>query len=115
MALSPAVNDPHTAVEVVERLRILLPRLAEFDHGPYGFEDERSVLRVIINDEGFGSYVKAATEQILLYGAGDPAVLNSLERLTADLERLGLGARDLEAVGELREKVDRHRAAYASS
>ena len=115
MALSPAVNDPHTAVEVVERLHILLPELADFEMGPYGFKDGEDNLRLVRHQKTFGDHVRAATEQILLYGHTDPAVLRVMDRLTNTLERLDLQPGDAAAVGELRASLDSHRAEWEST
>jgi uncharacterized membrane protein len=105
MALSPAVNDPNTAVQVIQELAFLLPDLARFDPGSRMKTDDDGNPRVVVKALTFGDYVDLATEQIVLYGASDPAVMIALDRLIEVLDRLELNERDAQAVERLRTRA----------
>lgn len=106
MALSPAVNDPNTAVQIIEELSFLLPELARVEIGPAVKADEQGSDRVVVNALGFGDYVDLATGQIVLYGLGDPAVRYALNRLVQVLATLDLSDVDSEAVDRLRHSLE---------
>ncbi|MBA4022885.1 MAG: DUF2254 domain-containing protein [Gordonia sp.] len=82
-ALSPAINDPYTAVQVIDQLATVLASLATRSLGPV-------VARlgtdgyVTVPARDFGEYLDLACGQIRRYGAGEPAVAVALVRaLTA--------------------------------
>ena len=106
MALSPAVNDPNTAVEVVEELGFFLPRLAGATLGSYSIVDDAGTQRVTVYASTFGDYVKIATDQIVLYGSQDPLVVQSLNRLANLLCALDLEEADRQVVEEFKARID---------
>jgi uncharacterized membrane protein len=79
MALSPAVNDPNTGVQVIEEMTFLFPQLARVQLGPVGRTDAAGRQCVAVRAWTFGDYVKLATTQIVLYGSEDPAVVLALQ------------------------------------
>jgi len=79
MALSPSVNDPNTAVQVIDQMMFLFPGLSQFRSGPVSRLDGNGVQRVIVQGWTLGDYVRIATEQIVKYSGGDPAVIRALE------------------------------------
>jgi uncharacterized membrane protein len=89
MALSPAVNDPHTAEQCIDELTLLLHRLAEHRSGPRGRMGADGEPIVIVNLPTLGSEVEWFVRRILLYGAADPIVTEALLRLVRQLERVG--------------------------
>lgn len=105
MALSPAINDPNTAVQVIQEMTFMMPELARFDPGSRMKTDDDGNPRVVVKALTFGDYVDLATEQIVLYGASDPAVVIALDRLIDVLDRLELNDGDAEAVERLRRRV----------
>ena len=90
IALSPAVNDPNSAVEVIEEMSFLFNELAELPLGPYAVPDGEAWPRVVVRARTFGELVEVATTQIALYGAADPMVLRSLRRFARSLQLLDL-------------------------
>jgi uncharacterized membrane protein len=97
-ALSPGINDPNTAVQVIEDMTSLFPLLAQVRLGPVGHSEEGGRQRVAVRALTFGDYVEMATAQIVLYSRGDPMVIKALQRLARVLEGLDLSESDREAV-----------------
>jgi uncharacterized membrane protein len=89
MALSPAVNDPHTAEQCIDELTLLLHRLADHRPGPRGRMGADGEPIVIVNLPTLGSEVEWFVRRVLLYGAADPVVTDALQRLARQLERVG--------------------------
>ncbi len=105
MALSPAVNDPNTAVQVIEEMMFMFPELARIRLGAFARTDSDGRQRVVIMDSTFGDYVKMGTDQIVLYGSEDPVVIEALLRLVRVLEALDLEGVDRQAVDSLASRV----------
>ncbi|MFJ8662106.1 DUF2254 family protein [Streptomyces sp. NPDC093795] len=87
-ALSPAVNDPATAVEALDRLEGLLNRLADRDLDIGRFHDPGGQLRVSIPVPGWDRYVRTAVDDVIVAASRTPMAL----RRTRDLLR-GLSER----------------------
>lgn len=98
MALSPAINDPNTAVEVVETMTFLFPEIADAPLGPYAVPDDESWPCVVASMRTFGELVELATTQVVLYGMSDPMVATALRRFAESLQRLELNERDRASV-----------------
>ena len=90
-ALSPAVNDPYTAVMSVERLTALLAALAPRRLGDIVLYDPDGPSRVVAHFPTFADYVDLAVGQIRRYGASEPQVAYALLRL---LQVAGAQTRD---------------------
>ncbi len=86
MALSPAINDPYTAVEVVNELTTVLVALAGHEPGPRGRQGPDGTFEVVIAGRSLSDYFDLATDQILLYGSTDPGVVAALTNLAATVE-----------------------------
>jgi uncharacterized membrane protein len=84
-ALSPAVNDPYTAVQAVQHLSVLLCLLARRRLGDRLHRDAQGVLRVAVPLPRFADYLRLGTAQIRRSGAREPAVARSLIQLFADV------------------------------
>jgi uncharacterized membrane protein len=84
-ALSPAVNDPYTAVQAVHHLSVLLCALARRRLGDWLCHDPQGSLRVAIPYPGFADYVRLGTAQIRRSGAKEPALARSLLQLLKDV------------------------------
>ena len=70
-ALSPGVNDPNTASDLVAHLGVTMLKLWERPIAPTHQElDGRTVIR---RDLDHADYLHAAFDPIRLYGANDPA------------------------------------------
>src|ERR1039457_2416082 len=79
-AISPAVNDPSTAISCVDQLSSILIRFASRKNPPTRFYDPPGILRVSIPCLGFDRLVESAFEQIRSYSKTDVAVSLRLMR-----------------------------------
>jgi uncharacterized membrane protein len=84
-ALSPAVNDPTTAISCVDQLTCILIRWAGRTSPPSHFFDPPHVLRLIVPWIGFDGLLDLAFEQIRHYAVADAAVSLRLMRALGDL------------------------------
>jgi uncharacterized membrane protein len=101
-ALSPGVNDPSTAVQVLDELHDLLRWLATRRFpSPYGC-DPQGRLRVILPRPDWDAYVDLALDEIMQYGAASLQVVARVRTLLADVRSVASPAR--------RVALDRHRA-----
>ncbi len=84
-ALSPGINDPYTAISVVNQLSASLARLFGRDLPDVVRRDGHGVVRVLCPRPTYGSLVAAAFDQIRQNGASKPAVIihliEAIERL----------------------------------
>ncbi|MFC8953279.1 DUF2254 family protein [Streptomyces sp. NPDC057101] len=80
-ALSPAVNDPATAVEALDRMEGLLVRLADRDLDVGRFDDPAGRTRVSVPVPDWDRYVRTAVDDVALAATGSPMAL----RRTRDL------------------------------
>ncbi len=77
-AISPAVNDPYTAIVCIHRLGKVLSRLPQKSlEEPY-FYDEKQNLRIILNKESFAHVLYKSFYQIRHYGRQDVSVLAAI-------------------------------------
>jgi uncharacterized membrane protein len=83
-ALSPAVNDPYTAVQSVDHLSVIFCALASRPLGPVIARDASEQVAVIVPARRFGDYLGVMCGQIRRYGAGEPIVDTALLRLLAN-------------------------------
>jgi uncharacterized membrane protein len=86
-ALSPAVNDPYTAIQALEHLSVVLSALAARPLGCVFRYDGGGALRVVVPGRNFAYYVELATGQIRRYGADEPRVARALLRVLGSTGR----------------------------
>ncbi|MFI6448616.1 DUF2254 domain-containing protein [Kitasatospora sp. NPDC050543] len=79
--LSPAINDPYSAVQVLDRLTGLVCALGVLPLGDTRCPDRTGVLRVSSAGPGFAEYLDLACGQIRRYGCSEPAVCLALLKL----------------------------------
>ena len=84
-ALSPGINDPTTAVHVLGHLSSLLGELVTLRLGPKLLHDEDGTLRVVLDRPGLADLLELATGQPARYGAAEPAVLDRILVLLAEV------------------------------
>lgn len=84
-ALSPAVNDPATAVESMDRIEDLLTRLAGLDLSTGHFTDAGGRLRVTLPVPDWERYVRTAVDDLLFSAAGSPMALRRMRDLLSGL------------------------------
>jgi uncharacterized membrane protein len=84
-ALSPAVNDPTTAVQAIDIEHDLLRRLAMRPPQSGRRTDGEGTVRLLIRVLDFGAYLDLAIGQIWRYGARDAQVPERMRSLLDDL------------------------------
>jgi uncharacterized membrane protein len=84
-AMSPAINDPVTAIHAIGHMSDLLVRLCGRRLGPTLHLDEEGVGRAIVLDRDLRYYLDLTCAQIRRYGAGEPNVLSALLGLLRDV------------------------------
>jgi uncharacterized membrane protein len=84
-ALSPAINDPTTAVQALDQIGDLLLRLGgrRLEIGVY--PDDSGHIRVIIPFPSWDDFLHLGFEEILSYGARSVQVMRRMKALIADL------------------------------
>jgi len=102
-AISPAVNDPTTAVNAIDHLGAILSTLATHPMPDLDRRDAAGQLRVIVRERTFGELVRLSFDQLRHYGAGDPVIVI---RMLATLGRIGAVTQNPEYRTALRETVE---------
>ncbi|MET0764480.1 MAG: DUF2254 domain-containing protein [Blastococcus sp.] len=82
-ALSPAVNDPYTAVQAIDHLEVLFAALAARPVGDFVGRDTHGSVRVIVPGRRFAEILSITIGLIRRYGAAEPTVMQALLRLLA--------------------------------
>ncbi len=85
-ALSPAVNDPTTAVQALDRIEALLTELAPRQPGPSYVVDAGGAPRAIVPAPRWAAYVELGLTEIRRYGYSAPQIVR---RLGAVYDKLG--------------------------
>jgi uncharacterized membrane protein len=104
-ALSPAVNDPTTAIEVVLRIGSILRPLVLAELPAQSHRDEAGRILLTPFDLDHGEYIGHAFDQIRLYAADHPQVLVAIARTLRMLRGACLLADGKDAVVAV---LDRH-------
>ena len=87
-ALSPAVNDPTTATQMINHLGTLLAGLGAFDLRGRGLLfDSAGRLRLAVPTRSWESYLELGVSEIRQYGASSPQACRRLRAMLRDLER----------------------------
>jgi uncharacterized membrane protein len=84
-AISPAVNDPSTAISCIDQLSRIMIRFASREPPERVLYDPPGTLRVVIPWIGFDRLLESAYEQIRLYSKSDVAVSLRLLRALGDI------------------------------
>lgn len=72
-ALSPAVNDPYTAVQAIDHMAVIFAAMARHHLGPRVVWAREKVV-VIVPSRRFGEYLGTMCGLVRRYGAGEPTV-----------------------------------------
>ncbi|WP_433891177.1 DUF2254 domain-containing protein [Streptomyces sp. CA-111067] len=86
-ALSPAVNDPTTAVQTLDQIESVLLRIATRPLGPAVIRDADGTARVTLARPGWDVLLDLALAEILLYGADSLQIQRRLRALLDTLTR----------------------------
>ena len=89
-AISPSVNDPHTAMNCTNRIGTILSKIGDTYDPKEAFFDKKRNLRVLTTPKPFFQYVYKSFYQIRHYGKDDVSVLNGILEaliLTAEGQR----------------------------
>lgn len=104
-ALSPGINDPYTAVEAVDQLTFMLCELGRMRLGPRVLADDAGRARVFLHAPALRDYLELATDQILRYGAGEPAVVLRLLRMATAVGQRARHVEDREAAWDTLHRI----------
>jgi uncharacterized membrane protein len=80
-ALSPAINDPTTAVQVLDRIEALLVELATRDPGPSVLVDDDGTPRATVPAPSWAGYMELGLMEVRRYGAESPQIARRLHEL----------------------------------
>ncbi|MFG1812897.1 DUF2254 domain-containing protein [Kribbella sp. NPDC049174] len=93
-ALSPAVNDPTTATQVLNYIDALLLGIGSSDRAFRGAAlDAGGQVRLVVRTRGWAEYLDIGVTEIRLYGAGSPQICRRLRAMLEDLRAGVLPAR----------------------
>ena len=84
-ALSPAVNDPATAVQALDEIEDLLTRVASVDTAPTYITDSSGHVRVVLSRPTLDDYVQIGLDDVIASATTSPM---TVDRLRALLMRL---------------------------
>ena len=106
-ALSPAINDPTTAVQTIDQLEDLLRRLgaAELDAGDVA--DEDGALRLVFPTPTWEDYLTLAFDEIRHFGSSSVQVMRRMRSALVGLAESLPSEERVEAVRRYLEHLDR--------
>jgi len=84
-ALSPAVNDPSTAVQALDHIEDLLVRLGRHRLEVGEIRDGSGQLRLVVPIPTWEDFLRLALDEIRVYGAGSVQVMRRMRALLSDL------------------------------
>ena len=84
-ALSPAINDPTTAVQALDQIEDLLVNLGERDLNCGEFRDDGGAVRVFIQNPTWEDFLRLAFDEILAYGSSSVQVMRRMKAVTSKL------------------------------
>lgn len=87
-ALSPAINDPYTAVQAIDHLSVIFCAMAVRPLGDDVARDPKSGSIVLVPGRRFGEYLAVLCGMIRRYGASEPIVCLALLRLLSSCAAL---------------------------
>lgn len=87
-ALSPGVNDPTTAIQVVNQLHTILHRIIVTGQVSTLLRDEEGAPRVLSAEWTFDSYLDLCIDEIAYWGAGSLQIPPRLDQLLTQLEHI---------------------------
>jgi uncharacterized membrane protein len=76
-AISPAINDPNTAITCIHRLGKILARLGRMNIATPQYYDDEKNLRLIVLQKSFEDYLYTSFYQLRQYSTGDISVIGA--------------------------------------
>src|SRR5271169_1275301 len=105
-ALSPAINDPTTAVQTIDQLEDLLRRLGEHDLDAGCATDANGVVRLVFPLPTWEDYLALAFDEIRQYGSTSVQVMRRLRAALVGLMESLSSTERIEAVRRYLEHLD---------
>jgi uncharacterized membrane protein len=120
-ALSPAVNDPTTAVQALDRIHDLLRRLVARPDPEGRYRDDTGALRLVVPQVTWEDHLRLGCSEVRQFGAGSIQIARRLRALLLDLREAAPAGRRSAVEAELgaldravaRAYVDEHDRALA--
>jgi uncharacterized membrane protein len=84
-ALSPAINDPTTAVQALDQIEDLLIRLGRRRLETGAFRDAQGKLRLLVTFPSWEDFLRLAFDEIRFYGATSIQVMRRMKALVSEL------------------------------
>jgi uncharacterized membrane protein len=84
-ALSPAINDPTTAVQAIDQLEDILHRLGQHKLGDIQLPDSDGIVRLTCRVPSWEDFLRLSFDEIRLYGADSVQVMRRLRSALAGL------------------------------
>jgi len=84
-ALSPAINDPTTAVQSLDQIEDLLLRLGNRRLEIGAFRDSGATLRVVMPFPSWEDFLRLAFDEIRFYGASSIQVMRRMKALVSEM------------------------------
>jgi uncharacterized membrane protein len=97
-ALSPAINDPTTAVQTIDQIEDLLLRLGRRELDAGHAWDAQGIVRLVFPMATWEDYLTLAFDEIRQYGARSVQVMRRLRSALAGIAESPIGAARAEAV-----------------
>ena len=104
-AISPAVNDPSTAISCIDQLSRILVRIVSRQPVAAHLYRPPGVLRVVLSPMPFARLLDVAFTQIRHYGKGDMAVCVRLLRALGDIASATQHAVYLDEIGDHAQRI----------
>jgi len=105
-ALSPAINDPTTAVQAIDQIEDLLRRLGRRDLDAGYARDADGTLRLVFPMPTWDDYLELAFDEIRQYGAGSVQVMRRLRSALVGLADCVVAEARVDAVRRYLKQLD---------
>jgi uncharacterized membrane protein len=105
-ALSPAINDPTTAVQAIDQIEDLLRRLGRRDLDAGYARDTDGIIRLVFPMPTWDDYLTLAFDEIRQYGIGSVQVMRRLRAALIGLTDTTVAAERVEAVRRYLNQLD---------
>jgi len=87
-ALSPAINDPTTAVQALDQIEDLLIRLGQRQLDIGNYRDAAGTLRLVVPFPTWDDFLRLGLDEIRHYGAGSVQVMRRMTALIQNLQAI---------------------------